>query len=155
MHAWGPIAGIGSFLVELKRRRVFRVGAVYGAARWLIIQVVATVQPYLNLPAWAVTLVIVLVALGLPAALMLGWAFGLTPEGLLRANADAAPTRVAPAGRRWIGGRAILILVALCLAAGVRERGRPPDAGPRVRRSAALGGGRARCQPGHRLSIEL
>ena len=71
-----------SFIDELKRRNVIRVATVYAVAAWLLIQIVATTFPILHLPDWSVTLVTVLILIGFPLALILAWAFELTPEGL-------------------------------------------------------------------------
>jgi hypothetical protein len=71
---------------ELKRRSVFRVAAVYALVAWVLVQVSATAFPYLGLPDWTVTLVIVLSLLFFPLALVLAWAFDLTPEGVRRAT---------------------------------------------------------------------
>ena len=84
------------FLAELKRRRVIRVLVLYAVVGWLVIEVASTVLPALNLPSWAITLVIVLVALGFPIALALAWAVDIGPQGLQRtaplpAEAPAAP----------------------------------------------------------------
>ncbi len=65
---------------ELQRRNVFKVATVYAIAAWLIIQISATVFPRLNLPDWTITFVIVLIALGFPIALIIAWAFELTPD---------------------------------------------------------------------------
>lgn len=73
---------ISSFLFELKSRSVFRVAMAYSVASWVVIQVAVNIFPYLRLPAWTVTAVILLSILGLPVALLLSWAFDLTPEGL-------------------------------------------------------------------------
>ena len=69
-------------LQELKRRNVFKVGLAYLVVGWLTIQVVNSITLPLNLPVWVPTLVIVLLALGLPMALLFAWAFELTPEGI-------------------------------------------------------------------------
>jgi adenylate cyclase len=90
---------IAGFIAELRRRRVFRVIALYLVAGWVVIEVSATVLPGLNLPDWAPTLVIVLVALGFPVALLMAWAFDIGPEGVTRtgsAEEEAAPAKVAP-----------------------------------------------------------
>ena len=71
-----------SFIKELRRRNVIRVGTVYAVAAWLLIQIAATVFPVLNLPDWTVTLLTVLILFGFPVALVLAWAFELTPEGI-------------------------------------------------------------------------
>ena len=67
---------------ELKRRNVVRVAIAYAIAAWLLIEITATTFPILKLPDWSVTLVTVLVLIGFPLALILAWAFELTPEGI-------------------------------------------------------------------------
>ncbi len=79
-----------SFFAELKRRKIFQVAAVYAVVAWLLIQIVATVEEPLNLPQWADTLVIVLLAIGFPITLIMSWGFNLTPEGLVK-DGDVAP----------------------------------------------------------------
>ena len=66
---------------ELKRRKVFQVAAVYLLVAWLIMQVVDVINEPLSLPDWFDTVVILLLAFGLPIALILSWAFDLTQEG--------------------------------------------------------------------------
>lgn len=82
------------FFAELRRRRVIRVAVLYVITGWVVIEVASTVLPRLNLPDWSVTLVIVLVALGLPIALIMGWVFDIAPDGLKRTA--AATPRPAP-----------------------------------------------------------
>lgn len=72
------------FFSELKRRHVFRVAAVYAVVAWVVIQVASDIFPALKLPDWTVTLVVILSFLGFPIALVLGWAFDITPEGVER-----------------------------------------------------------------------
>ena len=74
------------FLAELRRRRVIRVLLLYAIAGWVIIQVASTVLPGLHVPAWSVTLVIVLVALGLPLAAVLAWAFDVEDGRIARSG---------------------------------------------------------------------
>ncbi len=71
-----------SFIKELKRRNVFRVAIAYAIAAWLLIEVTATTFPMLKLPEWTATFVTVLLMIGFPVALILAWAFELTPEGI-------------------------------------------------------------------------
>jgi hypothetical protein len=73
-----------SFIAELKRRNVFRVGVAYAIVSWLLIEVAHTAFPTLQLPDWTTTLVTVLVIMGFPLALIVAWAFELTPEGIKR-----------------------------------------------------------------------
>ena len=71
-----------SFLREIKQRKVFQVAAMYAVVAWLLIEVITSVEEPLNLPDWADTFVIVLLAIGFPVALILSWAFDVTPEGI-------------------------------------------------------------------------
>lgn len=71
-----------SFLAELKRRKVFRVALSYLFVAWIIIQVASIIFPSLFIPDWALRLVIMSLLLGFPVALLLAWAFELTPNGI-------------------------------------------------------------------------
>lgn len=82
-----------SILGEIKRRKVFQVAAIYGVTAWLIIQIIDVVNEPLSLPEWLDTVVIVLLAVAFPVALILAWAFNLTPEGVVR---DRGTTGAAP-----------------------------------------------------------
>ncbi len=98
---------------EMKRRRVFRVMAVYGALAFAVIEASDVVLPRMALPDWTVTLVVWLALLGFPVAIALAWAFDVTPGGLERTS-DAAPgelTRIlsAPASKRWPAGLLALV----------------------------------------------
>jgi TolB-like protein/Tfp pilus assembly protein PilF len=75
---------LSSLFHELKRRNVVRVAAAYAVVAWLLIEVSDTIFPRLGLPEWSVTLVIALLALGFPVALLLSWAYELTPAGVKR-----------------------------------------------------------------------
>jgi TolB-like protein/Flp pilus assembly protein TadD len=72
------------FFGELKRRNVYKVAVAYAIVGWLVVQIATQVFPFLEIPAWVVRLVIVLVAVGFPIALVIAWAFELTPEGIKR-----------------------------------------------------------------------
>ncbi len=73
-----------SFVQELRRRNVFRVGIAYLVVTWLLLQVVDVVAPMLNLPDWVGRLILLLLLVGFPIALIFAWAFDLTPEGIRR-----------------------------------------------------------------------
>jgi len=73
-----------NFLAELKRRHVYRVAIAYAVVAWLLTQVATQVLPFFEIPNWAVRLVVLLLVIGFPAALVLAWAFALTPEGIKR-----------------------------------------------------------------------
>jgi eukaryotic-like serine/threonine-protein kinase len=92
-----PRPRIVRFFSELRRRRVFRVAAAYAVVGWVLIEVSDTTFPHLNLPAWTVPLVIVLVAIGFPVALALAWAFDLTPDGIRRTRMTPSRPTDSPA----------------------------------------------------------
>jgi hypothetical protein len=74
---------MASFWVELKRRRVVRASVVYAVVAWVLIQIVDVVAPTLLLPAWVGSLVTFLLILGFPVAVVLAWAYDLTPAGII------------------------------------------------------------------------
>jgi len=72
------------FFKELRRRNVVRVAGVFAVASWVLVQIATTLEESMNLPAWFDGLVVALLIIGLPVALILAWAFELTPEGVVR-----------------------------------------------------------------------
>src|SRR5205085_803048 len=93
---------IDNFFAELKRRNVYKVAVAYAVVGWLLVQIATQVFPFLEIPNWVVRLVIVLVAAGFPIALVLAWAFELTPEGIRRAeDVDLSASRRSK-NRAWI-----------------------------------------------------
>jgi TolB-like protein/Tfp pilus assembly protein PilF len=94
---------LGSFFAELKRRNVYKVAVAYAVVGWLLIQITTQVFPFFEIPNWGVRLIVLIVALGLPIALMLAWAFELTPEGVKRTETETADAvRQRPRGSVWI-----------------------------------------------------
>ena len=110
---------IDNFFAELKRRNVYKVAVAYAIVGWLVIQVATQVFPFLEIPNWIVRLVIVLVAIGFPIAMVVAWAFELTPEGIKRTeSADAAGQR--SRGGVWVA----VVLIAAALSLGLFFLGR-------------------------------
>src|SRR6516225_2279669 len=72
------------FLTELKRRNVYKVAIAYAVIAWLLMQIASQIFPFFEIPNWAVRLVVLLLIIGFPIALILAWAFELTPEGIKR-----------------------------------------------------------------------
>src|SRR5262249_6150180 len=90
-----------NIFTELKRRNVYKVAVAYAVVGWLLIQVATQVFPFLEIPNWAIRFVIFVTALGFPVALIIAWAFELTPEGIKRTEAaEAAGQR--SKSRAWI-----------------------------------------------------
>jgi TolB-like protein/cytochrome c-type biogenesis protein CcmH/NrfG len=107
-----------NFFSELKRRNVYRVAVAYAVAAWLLIQVATQVFPFFDIPNWAVRLVVLLLILGFPVALVLAWAFEITPEGIKRAE-DVSPDESSPSrrGRKLVGITIALAVIAAGLLA--------------------------------------
>jgi TolB-like protein/Flp pilus assembly protein TadD len=84
---------MGGFFEEIKRRKVYRVAAAYIIAAGGVIQLASAAFPAWELPNWALRLVIALLLLGFPIALMLAWAYDITPQGVRATPATAAPGR--------------------------------------------------------------
>jgi hypothetical protein len=84
---------MGGLWSELKRRNVVRVGLAYGAAGWAVVQGATVLFPMFGAPDWVPKAVTLLVFLGFPLALVLSWAFELTPQGVQRTEA-ATPQSV-------------------------------------------------------------
>jgi TolB-like protein/Tfp pilus assembly protein PilF len=75
-----------NFFTELKRRNVYKVAIAYAVVAWLLMQVASQIFPFFQIPNWTVRLVVLLLIIGFPVALILAWAFDLTPEGIKRAE---------------------------------------------------------------------
>ena len=91
-----------NFFAELKRRNVYKVVIAYAVVGWLLIQIATQVFPFFEIPNWGVRLMVLIIAFGFPIALILAWAFELTPEGIKRTEfADELPTK-ASRSRVWI-----------------------------------------------------
>jgi TolB-like protein len=104
------------FFAELKRRHVYRVAIAYGVVAWLLIQVATQVFPFFEISDFVVRVVVAASVLGFPVALIIAWAFEMTPEGLKRAD-DVAPDDYIP---RWSTRKfAALVVSVAILAAGV------------------------------------
>ena len=120
------------FFGELKRRNVYKVAVAYAVVGWLLIQVATQVFPFLEISNWAIRLIIFVTALGFPVALVIAWAFELTPEGVKRTEvADAA--RQHSRGRVWVA----VVLIAATLSLGLFFLGRY-TAGTSTPRSSEL-----------------
>ena len=110
-----------SFFAELKRRNVYKVAVAYAVVGWLTIQVSSTVLPTFHAPEWVVQTLMVLVAIGFPVALVIAWAFELTPEGLKRTeDVDLAASARQPRKHTWI----FVVVVGAALSVGLFFIGR-------------------------------
>ena len=108
-----------NFFAELKRRNVYKVAVAYAVVAWLLMQVASQIFPFFEIPNWVVRLVILLLVIGFPVALIIAWAFEVTPEGIKRTEAADA------AGQRSRGGAWIyVVLIGAALSVGLFFVGR-------------------------------
>ena len=104
------------FFTELKRRKVYRVAVAYAIVAWLLIQAASILFPTFEAPSWVMKVFVTAVILGFPVALILAWAFDLTPEGLKRSDEVPQTQAIAPkAGKKWTA----IIVAAAVLAASL------------------------------------
>src|SRR6478609_49180 len=105
-----------NFFAELKRRNVYKVAIAYAVVAWLLMQVASQIFPFFEIPNWAVRLVVLLLVIGFPVAMILAWAFELTPEGIKRAeDVDLSKSITRKTGRKLD----FFIIVVLLLVIGI------------------------------------
>ncbi len=112
-------------LSELQRRQVTRVAASYVVAGWIMLQVAASLENALMLPAWFDTAVLTLLTVGFPIAMVVSWMFELTPEGIRRTVGapDSEPAKPQTTDRILIGMMVVVGVVAavMTVTTPVRE----------------------------------
>ncbi|HEY3663333.1 MAG TPA: tetratricopeptide repeat protein [Chthoniobacterales bacterium] len=118
------------FLAELKRRNVYKVAVGYAVVGWLVMQVAATIVPALHLPDSLTTAVVVITLLGFPIALVIAWAFEMTPDGMKRTE-NVSPNEKIP---QWSAKKFAAMVISLALLAAallafqlVRNKAKPPS----------------------------
>lgn len=110
------------FWREMRRRHVFRIAGVYVAVAWVFIEILANVLPMFEAPEWIAKTVTLLLVLGFPVALVIAWAFEVTPDGIVRASeledrSDPLPPALPD----------YLILAALLVVIGMSVMGKRGD----------------------------
>src|SRR5262245_31868984 len=104
---------IDNVFAELKRRNVYKVAVAYAVVSWLLIQIATQVFPFFGIPNWAVRLVVLLLIIGFPVALILSWAYEITPEGIVReSEIDPAKSITRKTGRKIIAFTAVVGAIA-------------------------------------------
>jgi TolB-like protein/Tfp pilus assembly protein PilF len=131
------------FLGELKRRNVYRVAVTYAVVSWVLIQIATQVFPFFDIPTWAVRVVVLLLILGFPVALILAWAFELTPEGIKRTEDVPLHESIRHhTGRKLLAFAAVAaaVAVALFLVQFARRSWTPakPDSTPALEVTQAM-----------------
>jgi hypothetical protein len=81
---------------ETRRRSVFKVATVYAVTAWGASMGAAQLLPAFGAPEWAIRMFVICAWLGLPIAIVLAWAYEITPRGIVRDVADVDPPAPAP-----------------------------------------------------------
>jgi TolB-like protein/Tfp pilus assembly protein PilF len=126
---------MSSFFAELKRRNVIRIALFYGAGAWVVLQVADVLLGIIEAPEGSLRLLAIVLALGFPFALVLAWAFEITPEGIRRDRDLPANSRAPEEAARKLNIATIALLVlAIALLSwnmfGDRSPPRPESAAP-------------------------
>jgi TolB-like protein len=107
---------LGNFFSELKRRNVYKVAVAYAVIAWLLIQAASILFPTFEAPAWVMKAFVVIVAAGFVLALVIAWAFEMTPQGMKRTE-NVGPNEVIP---QWSRRKfAALVITMAMLATGL------------------------------------
>ena len=93
---------IDNFFAELKRRNVYKVAVAYAVVGWLLVQVTTQVFPIFEIPNWALRLIVLAIIIGFPIALVIAWAFELTPEGLKRTEDAGLVAQGSRKSHAWV-----------------------------------------------------
>jgi serine/threonine-protein kinase len=105
-----------NFFAELKRRNVYKVAVAYAVVAWLLIQAASILLPTFEAPAWVMKAFVVIIVLGFPVAVVIAWAFEMTPEGIKRTE-NISPDEVIP---QWSRRKfAALVTTIAVLATGL------------------------------------
>ncbi|MCA0931780.1 hypothetical protein LCM02_04900 [Lutimonas saemankumensis] len=88
------------FFAELKRRKVYNVAVTYAVVSWIISQIVTQLTSTFEAPLWVAKMMTVILIAGFPIAIILAWAFEMSPEGMVRTTSEAAKTNPYPPGKK-------------------------------------------------------
>ncbi len=135
-----------NFITELRRRRVFRVAAVYAGITFVVIQIIDGTFAVMGIPDWISRLIITLLLIGFPIAVGLAWAFDITEEGIVRAKGPSTPLTSGQAGsghapsipRPLIGNTALGIVASLAILVAVWSWFGGGEKSPEIRSIAVL-----------------
>jgi len=103
-----------NFFAELKRRNVYKVAIAYAVIAWLLIQAGSILFPTFEAPAWVMKVFVTVVAAGFPIALVIAWAFEMTPQGMKRTE-NVSPDEFIP---QWSRRKFATLIASVAVVAG-------------------------------------
>src|SRR5213593_1406545 len=104
---------IDAFFAELRRRNVYKVAVAYAVVAWLLIQAASIFFPAFDAPPWVMKIFIIVIIFGFPVALILSWAFEITPEGI-KLESEIEPNKSVT---RRTGRKIVAVTIALAVVA--------------------------------------
>src|SRR5213076_704227 len=102
-----------TLFAELKRRNVYKVAVAYAVVAWLLLQAASIFFPAFDAPPWVMRIFTIVIVLGFPAALVVSWAFEITPEGI-KLDSEIGPNEsiTRRTGRKIVGLTVGLAVIA-------------------------------------------
>src|SRR5882762_10352018 len=104
---------VQKFFTELKRRNVYKIAVVYAVIAWLLIQAGSILFPTFEAPGWVLKVFVTVIAAGFPIALVIAWAFEMTPEGMKRTE-NVSPNEFNP---QWSRRKFATLIIGLAIVA--------------------------------------
>src|SRR5437773_8058212 len=132
-----------NFFSEMKRRNVYKVAVAYAVVAWLLIQAASIFLPAFDAPPWVMKTFIMVIIFGFPVALVLSWAFEITPEGI-KLESEIAPNEsiARRTGREIVGITVLIAVIAAGLLAfnlfRIKPATPPTTAAPITNKSVAV-----------------
>jgi TolB-like protein/tetratricopeptide (TPR) repeat protein len=122
---------VNTLFAELRRRNIFRVAGVYAVVSWILAQITSLAANSFGAPDWVMKMIIVALVIGFPVALLLAWAFEMTPEGVKRTEAVSESESVSTKPARTldyviVGG--LVLVAALVIWQEMRSPSAPFEA---------------------------
>ena len=106
------------FFNELKRRNVYKVALTYAITAWLLAQIAALASDAFGAPVWVMRMIIITMVIGFPIALILAWAFEMSPSGMIRTNSTAAKEDHSSTGKKKPLSHKLYIGILLLIIVG-------------------------------------
>lgn len=101
-----------NFFSELKRRNVYKVAVAYVVTAWLVIQAASILLPTFEAPSWMMKVLVTLIGAGFIIALVISWAFEMTPQGMKRTEELSPDDRMPYWSRRKFAALVALLALA-------------------------------------------
>ncbi len=110
---------LNNFFREVKRRNVYKVAITYGIVAWLLAQVAGLGASSFGAPDWVMKMILLVLIIGFPVALVLAWAFEMSPQGIVRITAETSNENPFPSQKKKSLTSNIIIGILLLAVVGL------------------------------------